>query len=88
MLKWITTTLAIAGDEWPEEDVLDADEATTWIQEARGSGRTHVAFVENEVTARQVLDNLGLSEEEIEDRFSFAAGAYRAALVADDCGQG
>jgi hypothetical protein len=86
LLKWITTTLAVAGDEWPEEDILDADEAVEWIIEARGTDHVNVAFVQDDATARQVLAGLGLDEHEIEDRFSFAAGAYRAALADHTCG--
>ena len=80
MLKWITTTLAVAGDEWPEEDILDADEAVEWITEARGTDHANVAFVKDEATARDVLAGLGLDEDEIEDRMTFAAGALRVAL--------
>lgn len=71
MTLWITPTLVVDAD-WPEEDLLDADEATTWIQEADGTMYTNVAHVRDEATARQVLDNLGCSTEEIDDRLHFA----------------
>jgi hypothetical protein len=64
-MLWITPSLVINPD-WPSEDLLDADEATSWIQ----TGGT--AHVTDEATAVQVLDNLGLTEREIEDRLHFA----------------
>ncbi len=85
-MMWITTTLAIAGDEWPEDDILDPETAVEWIQEARGTSHANVAFVKDEDDGREVLRGLGLTPGEIEDRFAFAAGAYRAALADDICG--
>lgn len=67
-LLWVTPSLAIAVD-WPEDDVLTADQATTWIQERR---TPLWAIVADEATAAQVLHNLGLSEAEIADRLHFA----------------
>lgn len=68
VLLWITPSLAV-GTNWPQEDLLDADEATTWIQ---AGADPRWAVVRDEDTARQVLDNLGLTAEEIEDRLHFA----------------
>ena len=65
---WVTPSLAICAD-WPDEDLLDADEATAWIQSRKAP---LWATVRDEATAIQVMDNFGLSQEEIEDRLYFA----------------
>lgn len=65
---WITPALAIS-DDWPEEDLLDADEATEWIQSRKAP---LWCVVRDEATAIQVMDNLGMTGAEIEDRLHFA----------------
>jgi hypothetical protein len=61
MIKWITPTLGVE-EGWD----LDVDFATTAVQE----GGT--VIVGSEDVATQVLHNLGLTQDEVEDRFHFA----------------
>jgi hypothetical protein len=65
LLKWITPSLAVAVD-WLDDAIDNVDDATTQIQQ----GGT--AFVKDDADASAVLNNLGLSDDEIADRLRFA----------------
>jgi len=68
MLLWLTPSLTV-GTDLPDADYLNADDAISYIETARG---TQYAVVRDEATATEVLRHFGLTEDEIEDRFSFA----------------
>jgi hypothetical protein len=63
---WVTPSLRI-DPEWPD-CICDPAMAARWID----SGDNHIAYVPNVAVARGVLERMGLSEAEVDDRIHFA----------------
>jgi hypothetical protein len=69
MFKWITPSLAVVGDDWPEELIVDDPlQAVRWIRARHGNA----ALVRDEETAMKVMKALDMKPGDIVDRLHFA----------------